>query len=452
MRSLFEISKSGLRSAERSLSVTSNNIVNADTKGYSRQRIDKTPNGMKMTGYNTGLGVNISNVTRLRNEMNDVMLNEKRQNMSFMQSKARVFEQLEASMASDSGSDLDLSISNLLDTFSELSTDPQDISVRNSLISDARQMTTKFKDVSRNIDRTSDLILESSNSTINAINGLLGEIHSLNQTIAQADAAGAPDNTSLDLRVRKLEELSELTDYEISANDSNAVELRIGGVKVLDAEKADHLKAEINDVDKTYQIRLESGKTVEPQGGQLGAELEMYQTEIPALKDRLDELASTIVTEFNAIHSGGYGLNDNVSRNFFNPTNTTADTISLNQVLVDDPTNIAASDTDGEAGNGETALQIAELRSQQLIGGRKLIDYSVDLITSAGNSLSSLNSQIEARDSEIQMLTTQQEREAGVNIDEELSLMIQYQNAYQGAAKVMSAAQNMYDTLIGILR
>ena len=452
MRSLFEISKSGLRSAERSLSVTSNNIVNADTQGYTRQRIDKTPNGMQMNGYNTGLGVNISNVNRLRNEMNDVLLNEKRQDMSFMQSKARVFEQLEASMASDSGSDLDLSISTLLDSFSELSADPQDISVRNSLISDARQLTSKFKDISRNLDRTSDLILESSNSTIDAINGLLEEINSLNKAVSQADAAGAPDNASLDLRVRKLEELSELTDYEISTTDTNAVELRIGGVKVLDAEKADRLKAEINDVDKTYQLRLESGKTVKPQGGQIGAELEMYQNEIPSLKGRLDELAATIVNEFNAVHATGYGLDDNVSRNFFNPTNTTADTISLNEVLADNPTHIAASDTPGEAGNGEIALEIAELRGQQLIGGRKLVDYSVDLITSAGNDLSSLNSKIEARDSEIQMLTTQQERESGVNIDEELSLMIQYQNAYQGAAKVMSAAQNMYDTLIGILR
>ena len=49
------------------------------------------------------------------------------------------------------------------------------------------------------------------------------------------------------------------------------------------------------------------------------------------------------------------------------------------------------------------------------------------------------------------MLQNQQEREAGVNIDEELSLMIQYQNAYQGAAKIMQAAQDMYDTLITIV-
>ncbi len=80
------------------------------------------------------------------------------------------------------------------------------------------------------------------------------------------------------------------------------------------------------------------------------------------------------------------------------------------------------------------------------------MDYSINLISSPGSKLQSLQSQIDARDSELNMLKTQQEQEAGVNIDEELSLMIQYQNAYQGAAKVMTAAQSMYDTLIGIVR
>ncbi|HBQ58610.1 MAG TPA: flagellar hook-associated protein FlgK, partial [Balneolaceae bacterium] len=68
MRNLLEISKSGLRAAERSLSVTANNIINADTPGYTRQRIEKSPEGMQMAGYNTGLGVNVDGITRLRNE------------------------------------------------------------------------------------------------------------------------------------------------------------------------------------------------------------------------------------------------------------------------------------------------------------------------------------------------------------------------------------------------
>lgn len=452
MRSLFEISKSGLKSAERSLSVTANNIVNADTPGYTRQRIDKTPNGMNMSGYNTGLGVNISTVKRLRNELNDVTLNNKRQNMAFMQHKAQIFEQLEASMASDSGNDLDLNISNVLDTFSELSADPQDISVRNSLVSKVKQLTTKFRSVGENINKTSNLLIENSQATVASVNELLEEIHGLNDTIAQSQAAGNPDNTSLDLRVRKLEELSEQIDFETNKVGNGALEIRVAGVTVVDAEKAMTLRPEIDDVNKTYQLRLQNGKAIQPTGGQLGAEIEMYTKEIPDLKNRLDDLAATLVDEFNAIHSSGYGLDDDTQRNFFDPANKTAATIRLNTDIEKNPTHIAASDADGEAGNGAIAAKIADLRNQRIIDGRKPVNYSVDLISTPGNRLSSLNSQIEARDSEIHMLETQQEREAGVNIDEELSLMIQYQNAYQGAAKVMSSAQNIYDTLIGMLR
>jgi flagellar hook-associated protein 1 FlgK len=451
MRSLFEISKSGLRSAERSLSVTSNNIINADTPGYTRQRLDRTPNGMDMSGYNTGLGVNVGNVQRLRDEMNDVLLNQKRQDMSFMQNKATVFEQLEASMVSDTGLDLDYSISSLLDAFSDLSTDPQDISVRNSLISEAQQMSDKFADISRNMTRTSDLTRDSANQTIGKVNDLLKEVEGLNHAITQGEGAGQPDNMSLDLRVQKLEELAELINFETHEIDFGAVEIRVNGIKILGIDGAAKLTPEVNDVDKEFRVRIDSGKTLDVTGGQLGAEIEMYQKDIPELKDRLDLLASTIVEEVNNIHSQGYGLDDATQRNFFDPNFNTADDLRLNVAILGNPNHIASSTNPGEAGNGELAAQIAALRNEEVIGGRKLVDYSIDLVSTPGTKLRGLNSRIEARDSEISMLETQQEQEAGVNVDEELSLMIQYQNAYQGAAKVMQAAQQMYDTLLTIL-
>lgn len=451
MRSLFEISKSGLRSSERSLSVTSNNIINADTPGYTRQRLDRSPNGMNMTGYNTGLGVNVGNVARLRDEMNDVLLNEKRQDMSFMQNKATVFAQLEASMVSDTGLDLDLSISSLMDAFSDLSTDPQDISVRNSLISEAKQLGDKFADISKNMTRTSDLTRDSANHSIGKINDLLQEIHTLNNAITQSEGAGKPDNTSMDVRVKKLEELADLVNFETNEIEFGALEIRIGGIKVLGVDSAEKLTPEVNDVDKQFKVRISSGKTLNISGGQLGAELDMYQNEIPELKDRMDLLAATIVDEFNNIHSQGYGLVDGTQRNFFDPNFNTADDLRLNLAILNNPNHIAASTNPGEAGNGALAAQIADLRNDEVIEGRKLVDYSIDLISSPGTSLRGLNNRIEARDAEIRMLENQQEQESGVNVDEELSLMIQYQNAYQGAAKVMQAAQQMYDTLLTIL-
>ena len=452
MRTLFEIGKSGLRTAERSLSVTSNNITNANTPGYSRQRVEMNPVGMQKTPFHTGLGVNITQVTRMRNEMNDILLNQKRQDMGYLKEQARVFQQLQTTMSTDTGNDIDLRVSRLFDAFAQLAADPQDLSVRNNLISEATQLTTKLSDINQTLERTNELIRDSAITTVGHVNKLIQNINSLNKTIAQASGQGKPHHASMDERVQILEKLAELVDFEVTMGENDVVMLDIGGIKVLDENRAIPFRPEIDDTSKTFRLRLENGKTIESFSGKLGAEIEMYQKGIPQMKEGLDLLAAKLVQEFNNVHSQGYGLEDDTIRNFFDPDFTTAADIRVNGALINNHKHIAASDVAFEAGNSDLAVQMAALRDAPVVNGRKFVDYSVNLVSMAGTKLSDLNAQIEARDSEIQMLTILQEQEAGVNIDEELSLMIQYQNAYQGAARVMSAAQEMYDTLIGLMR
>ena len=456
MKSIFEIAKSGLQSSERSLSVTSNNIINADTPGYSRQRVEKSPQGVQLDGSYLGLGVRIDDVVRLRDEMNDMILNQKQQDMGYLDRKADIYEKLEATMVSDYGTDLDSQVSGLFDNFSDLASNPQDVSVRNNLVSETQQFVSKLHETSRNIDQNSELVRDFAGKTLDAINGLLGNINDLNDSIQQAQAKGQPDHGSLDKRVERMNELSKLVDFESRVTETGAVRIQIDGLSVVDENRAYTIRSEVDDVNKKFRLRLDNGHLIEPEGGKIGAEIEMFEEGIPELKKKLDTLASTVVKEFNALHNTGYGLDDGVQRNFFNPTGTTANDIQLNQQIVDNTNHIAASSVAGEAGNGEVASQLADLRNQKLIGDngntQKLTDYTVGVISKPGLELSALNTTIEARDSEIQMLKRQQEETAGVNIDEELSRMIKFQNAYQGAAKVMSSAQKMYDTLISLVR
>ncbi len=453
MKTLFEISRSGLRSAERSLAVTSNNLINADTPGYSRQRVEKSPIGMQMSDRHAGLGVRISAVNRLRNEMADTQMLYKKQTMGYLQSQKSIFDQLEASMASDTGIDLDLHISKLFDSFSELSSDPQDASVRNNLLASGQQLTQKLRAMSSNMDETSEVVRQSATQTVTRINELLGELASLNQSVVTGQVSGRENHASLDQQIHKLEQLSELVDFETLKSDNGSLQIRIGGVKVVEEGEASLLKPEVDDVDKNFRLRLQkNGKAVDVNGGRLGGEIEMYESGIPEIRQRLDKIAESIVEEFNEVHSQGYGLDDNTQRNFFNPANTTAADIEINEAIRLNHRHIAASSVAEEAGNGAIAADIAELRNVRVLEGRKLVDYAVDLISSPGTELTRLSAGIEATDSEMQMLSIQQQQESGVNVDEELSKMIKYQNAYQGAARVMSAAQDMYDTLIGIVR
>lgn len=452
MKTLFEISKSGLQSAERSLSVTANNVINANTPGYSRQRVEKEPIGQQWRGMHAGLGVNITEISRLRNELIDVQLGQKHQEMGYMQEKIKLFEQLETAVASDSGGDLDVHIGRLFDTFSELSNDPQDFSVRNNLVGEAIQLSEKMGDMHRSLDRVSDVTRQSVINKTDKINEILSDLASLNKSITVSDAMSRPDHASLDVQVQKLEELADLVDFETMTAQNGGLEVRIGGVQVLHQDSYRKIVPNNDDVSRSFDLRLENGTRVSPEGGKLSASIDVYEQEIPEMRERLDLIAETLVNEFNSLHNTGYGLEDDVTRDFFDPAFTTAHDIRVNQEILDNHEHIAASSVPGEAGNGDMAAAIANLRNESIMDGRKPVDYSVDLISRPGANLSQLRVASEARESEIRMLEVQQEREAGVNVDEELSLLIQYQNAYQGAARVMSSAQQMYDTLISLVR
>lgn len=456
MKTLFEIAKTGLYASDRSMSVTSNNIINADTPGYSRQRVEKSPAGMQMDQYHVGLGVNVEDVSRLRDKMSDVLLNKKQHIMGYLEKKADVYEKLQSSMVTDYGADLDSQVGNLFDNFSNLASNPQDVSVRNNLISETQQLTSKLHQTSDNMNQNSDLVKQFANKTLDSINGLLGDINELNSSIKQAQAKGNPDYSSLDKRVSKLDDLSKLVDFESRETRTGAVEIQIDGHSVVDENQSYKIISEVDDSFKKFRLRLPSGHTIAPSGGRIGAEIEMYQEGIPDLEKKLDSIASTLVGKVNNLHKNGFGLDDNVQRDFFVPSGDTAQSIKINDELVKNSRLIASSDTNGEAGNGEIAAQIANIRNKKVIGdnlaNQTLTDYTVGTISTPGIKLDAINNRIDARDSEIQMLKNQQEQTAGVNMDEELSKMIKYQNAYQGAAKVMSSAQQMYDTLISIVR
>ena len=287
-------------------------------------------------------------------------------------------------------------------------------------------------------------------STITNINQILKDIRILNDSVVQSANRGVPDPTSQDIRVKKLEELAKLVDFKQTNADSGAVEIRIG-VRVLDDEQLLELKADVSPNEQRFKVRVNSGTIIDISGGELGAQIDMYSNNIPDLRANLDQIAHTLVTEINNIHRSGFGLADTTGRDFFVASGTQAGTIKINPDLIANPDHIAASAVAGEAGNGDVAFQINELRNATLINGRKIVDQTIEIISTPGSEIYSLASQMETNEAEIAMLQTQQERQSGVNIDEELANMIQYQNAYQGAARVMETARELYDTLLGIV-
>lgn len=451
MRELFNIAKSGLMASERQTAVTANNIANANTPGFSRQRVDTSPIDYKKNNLSIGLGVNVDQVTRLRNEMIDSQIRMKESMIEEFGARSEVLEQIQEIFSTQTGNDLDQVLGKFLNSFSELSSNPEDYNRRQNVIRETQNLTQKFQSMSQQLGSIQEQTAEKASGVVSEINGLLSELADLNHSIRRGNAAGKPDNNSLDVQTQKLEQLAKLVDIDTLKDENGGLEVRIGGIVVIQGDKAVNLRGESDAANQQFRVRLENGTIIKPEGGKLGANIALISDEIPGYQSELDAIANALITEVNSLHTSGFDLNGDAGLNFFDPDATGARNITFNMAVGSDPNKIAASAAPNAPGNTQIADQIFGLRNQKLSDGQTVIEKSITLGSKAGSELNNARIQMDTARSAKNMLFNQQEKISGVNIDEELTDLIKFQNSYQASARVLNSAQQMYDTLLSIV-
>lgn len=453
MKELFEISKRGLLTAQRANAAIGHNIANANTDGYSRQRVVLSPLDMKRNGYSLGRGVEVQDIQRLRSNLLDKQIFRAENQLGGLQRKAVVLHQVEGLLITGNENDLDGMIDGFFNALSELSNTPQDKNLRKIVVSKAETMTMKFRNTAEGLGDIKDGVEQKAKTVVGEINSLLKDLAGLNTSISLSEAKGTSDHNSKDIQVQKLKELSGLIDIETKTDKNGALEVTIDGIKVLSGNKVTELKAQVDVLNSRFHVRLENGKAINPGGGQLAADIELYEDILPGMMSELDTLAATLVEEFNAVHRLGYELDGTgTGQDFFDPAGTTAATMGVAANIVNNPSVIAASSQPDEPGNNSNLLDLVQLREAPLLNNRSFSFNATQLISGPGIELSEIQTQIDSKTSEQTMLMNQQESIAGVNLDEEMTNLIMFQNAYQASARVLGAAQQMYDTLLSIVR
>jgi len=186
-------------------------------------------------------------------------------------------------------------------------------------------------------------------------------------------------------------------------------------------------------------------------GGEIGALFSVRDGELNELRERLDELARTLATEVNRIHSTGYSLEGQTGINFFDPETTGMDDIALSDEIERDAGLIAAS-ADGLPGDNRTALAIAELENANLMnGGRETIDQAYGSITAwFGSRVAEHGLRAEGAGLALEHMETWRESVSGVSLDEEMAQLIRFQHAFNASAKLVGAADTMLQAIIAM--
>jgi flagellar hook-associated protein 1 FlgK len=476
--STLEIGKRALIAQRLGLDVTSNNVANVNTPGFSRRQIALSETAPTLTpnGY-IGTGTVMDKLRSFREEFFD---KEIRKNISRNQgfgTDGKIMKQIEGIMNEPNGTTLGNAVSDFFNSFEDISVRPQDISLRRNLIDKAKTLVDYFHNLSSGMKDMRLNILSDMKNNVTAANDLIKQIATLNNKIAISKAQGGTEAATLvDQRELLLEDLSTKVDITVSQGEGGMENIFINGINVITGKDFSKLqvveKMDTTTGEKTVSLyNLQPDGTplyaLNPQSGEIASQMKHFNVTLDgedssggySMMKALDSFANSFVQRVNSITVTGYGLNDTgplpPGRSFFSPIMGTANAsnIDISSDILNSPENITLSDTLNEPGNNKIALLISALSQDSTFASSmtpsgyygsivgKLGTISAEAIN--GGSTTNLIAQ---------QLQNQRESVIGVNLDEEAVNLIKYQKAFEASSRIVNTTNELLGIIVNLGR
>jgi flagellar hook-associated protein 1 FlgK len=463
MAGLFDtinLGANSLATYRKAIDVTGHNLANVNTPGYTRQRLlieSTTVDGGAWGPIGTGSeGVK---VVQLQHETAGRQLQTEASiegSLSVKQDalqQALVFLQESIDRNGANGTNTKGISQGLADFFAaaqSVATNPGSMAEREVMLQKAQELATKFNNADSRLASLQQGLSDRVTSDVGQANGLLQEIAKLNESIV-AEEALTPGyaNDLRDTRQLKLEALSNLVKIDASEQENGAVNVSIAGHLMVDGREVAGSLETFTAGDGSLQVRASGQSILLPlTGGSIHGALSVRDTELANLRSDINLLASTLISEVNAVHSVGFGLNGSTGANFF--TGANAAEIAVNTDLLRDPALLQASGVSGEAGNNQVALAIHGInqRTHAALGNLTFSGKQAQTVAAFGQEVAIAKSDLADQKTISQFVRNQRDSISGVSIDEEMTNLIMFQKAFQASAKIISTADEMLATIL----
>lgn len=307
----FSIGLSGLDAAQKALDIIGNNIANAATEGYHRQRIDLSPAYFSQQGsVLIGGGVDIKGITRLiDNLLEQEILRQKSVLEQFSQESVtlRMIENSLGELSTEDNS-LNTAIDKFFNSLQNLSANPSEIIWQNQIVSDAKAMAGQFRTMGEFLNTLETQIILETQNTIGSINTLTSQIAELNDRIGAIEMAGGNANTMRDQRDQCISELSELIGIQTTSRAYGMIDVNVGGIPLVMNASANVLESNLDENgDLSICIANTFNYTKNVEGGKIGGLLSLKNELVSDIHDNLDSLANAMIQQINQYHVQGVG-------------------------------------------------------------------------------------------------------------------------------------------------
>jgi flagellar hook-associated protein 1 len=452
LSSSLSIALQALLTDQGAMSVTSNNIANVNTPGYTREvaNLDETA-PVQYGTLQFGTGVQLQSIQSVQDSILQLRLNQETQTQGQLNTFTNGMNQIQTLFNDAGGTGLQSLLSSFFGSFQQLATDPTNIGDRQAVLGAAQSLASGFNQTANALLTQQQDANQSVVQAVQQINQLTGQIAQLNGQISTASGGGQNANTLTDQRNQLINQLSQLVDVQSITADGTSLTLTTnGGTLLVAGNQSFNLQTGSNPVTGFQDVFAQGTDiTASIQSGNLAGDLELRDQEIPATLNSLDTLANGIENSVNTQNAAGFDLNGAAGGNIFNSPAAVAGSALNMSVTMTDPAKIAAS-ADGTPGNNANATALANLQNQSIISGQNPIDYYSGIVFQVGNNAANATAQLSGENLLVQQLQDQVGAISGVNLNQEGSNLVLYENAYNAAARVASVIANLYTTAINI--
>jgi flagellar hook-associated protein 1 FlgK len=453
----LSIGLSGLRAAQTMLDTAAHNTANASTVGYSRQRVRLVASppfsypAFNRAGFGQlGTGVSVAAVERIRDAFLDAEIRTQVGLAAAWTARRETLARVETILPEPSAVGLSGVLARFWSAWHDVAAEPTSLAARSALVEQASALAIGLNRTARGLADLAAALDGELRDRIGEVNDLAARIAVLNGQIQRVVVTGERANDLEDARDLLLEQLAELVSVRVERQADGTVTVLLGGTDLVAGDTARTIVAGTDGAGHV-EAQWSWGDAVELGPGRLAALVELRDGPLAAYRAALDELAAGIADAVNNLHTTGVDATGAAGGAFFTyASGDAAATLAVAAPVAADPRRVAAAAAAGQPGDGSVAAAIAELRSAPIFGSgtQTAADFYAALIGRIGADSRSAQGIADGQSAVVDYLRNRREAVSGVSLDEEAADLIRFQHAYAAAARVITAVDELLDTLI----
>lgn len=474
----LEIGRRGLQVHQTALDVTSHNLTNASTEGYSRQEAVITVtdpytapdlNSPVTTGQ-LGTGIMTSMILRIRDEYLDPMVRSTNTDRYYWEDQIDVLNRVEVSFAEPNSNGIANQLTEFFKNWQNLNNNPQDAGVKASVAETGVQLASLITYTYNQLDGVQESVMKPVTSTppavdsgilqdkVNRVNDLLVQIANVTDDIVKIYRVGQKPNDLLDQRDKMLDELARYGPLQVvngttDGKPNGEISMTFFN-KEISTDPPAHFSLGINDngsadPDSWHVVLNEDNLgqildlTAEKDNYAIGGSLlglESARQDIIRFKNYLNNIA---VNLSGKIHEKNSAPPAAALLDFFLGTLKDGN-FRVNDAILNNPSVI----------DGTKAGAISNISTEYMGAGQNytLEQYYAMLVTDVGNKVSGTNGMASNQQAIQEQMNNLRDSVSGVSVDEELTKMVQFQYGYQASSRVVNMMDEILNEVINKLK